>query len=83
MVVIYYTSVCSMASAQEYLLSLSRNPAAILTKANPSRRTHFLFLQGAHDNGTRFLFLTTLYCPSGECGPELDAVAEGGVGVIA
>lgn len=27
---------------------------------------HFLFLQGAHDNGTLFLFLTTRYCPSGE-----------------
>ena len=45
------------------------------------RSTHFLFLQGAHDNGTLFLFLTTLYFPSGEYCPELDA--EGGVGVIA
>ena len=45
--------------------------------------TYFLFLQGAHDNGTLFLFLTTRYCASGEyCPPALEAVADGGVGVM-
>jgi hypothetical protein len=41
---------------------------------------YFLCLQGAHDKGTRFLFLTILYCSSGECPPALDDVVEGGVG---
>ena len=45
-------------------------------------RTHFLFRQGAHDNGTLFLFLTTRYCPSGENWPLLVVDVEGGVGVI-
>ena len=72
-----------MASAQEVLFSFSTDLAAIQIHAMQSRRTHFLFLHGAHDKGTRFLFLTTLYCPSGEYCPELEAVAEGGVGVIA
>lgn len=42
---------------------------------------HFRFLHGAHDNGTLFLFLTTLKSPFGDM-PWLDA-ADGGVGVIA
>lgn len=42
----------------------------------------FLFRHGAHDNGTLFRFLTTLYCPSGECCELLDDAADGGVGVM-
>lgn len=44
--------------------------------------SYFLFLQGAHESGTRFLLRTTLYCPSGDWTPLLDVVADGGVGVI-
>jgi hypothetical protein len=46
-------------------------------------RLHFNFLcrQGAHESGTLFRFLTTLYWPSGECAPTLDDV-DGGVGVM-
>ena len=43
---------------------------------------HFLFLQGAQDNGTLFLFLTTRYEPSGENWPLPELVADGGVGVM-
>ena len=46
------------------------------------REPHFLFRQGAQDNGTRFLFLTTRYEPSGENCPLLEVVADGGVGVM-
>lgn len=42
----------------------------------------FLFRHGAHDKGILFRFLTTLYCPSGECCEVLDDPADGGVGVI-
>jgi hypothetical protein len=43
---------------------------------------YFLCLHGAQDNGTRFLFLTTLNWGSGgEC-PALEEVVEGGVGGI-
>lgn len=40
---------------------------------------HFLFLQGAHDKGTLFLFRTTRNCPSGEL---IEVAADGGVGGI-
>lgn len=44
--------------------------------------SHFLFLHGAHESGTRFLRRTTLNCPSGDWTLLLDAVADGGVGVM-
>jgi hypothetical protein len=45
---------------------------------------HFSFrcLQGPQDNGTRFLFLTTLNWGSGGEWPALEEFVEGGVGGI-
>lgn len=48
----------------------------------PNDQAYFRFLHGAHETGTRFRFLTTRYCPSGECAPMLDEVVDGGVGDI-
>lgn len=44
------------------------------------QKTHFLCLQGAHDNGTLFRLRTTRYCVSGEF--PVDDPVEGGVGDI-
>lgn len=44
------------------------------------KRTYFLCLHGAHDNGTLFRFLTTRYWLSGEF--PVDDPVEGGVGDI-
>ena len=54
----------------------------LISQPLDAREPHFLFLQGAHDKGTLFLFLTTRYEPSVENCPLLEAVADGGVGVI-
>ena len=47
-----------------------------------SSEAHLRLRQGAQDKGTRFLFLMTRNCPSGERAPALDEVVDGGVGDI-
>lgn len=82
MAVIGYISTYVGMSAVPMLELFIRSHSTYTSSTRVISRTHFLFLQGAHDSGTLFLFLTILYCPSGDCGRPTDVEADGGVGDI-
>lgn len=58
-------------------MNLTRHNGQTITQA-----THFLCLQGPHDRGTRFLFRTTRLWLSGDGGPCIEDVLDGGVVLV-
>lgn len=66
--------------------TIAFQPGAIVVSVSSipqeNTRSHFRCLHGKHDKGTLFLFRTTRNdCVSGEW-PALEALEDGGVGVI-